>query len=91
MRGHHEARLPVAISSVDGRSAAKQLAEGVLEGRVAAERAGTGGFGYDPVFVPAGESETVAELGDGWKAANSHRARAARALAARLGAHAGTV
>ena len=32
------------------------------------------------VFVPAGETRTVAELGDGWKAQHSHRARAARAL-----------
>jgi XTP/dITP diphosphohydrolase len=70
---------------------AETVAEGVLEGRVATAPAGEGGFGYDPVFVPAGESRTVAELGDAWKAAHSHRARAARALAARLGAHAGTV
>jgi len=67
------------------------VAEGALEGRVASERRGTGGFGYDPIFVPEGENHTVAELGDAWKAGNSHRARAAHALAARLGAHAGTV
>jgi XTP/dITP diphosphohydrolase len=53
---------------------------GTLEGRIAAEPSGTEGFGYDPVFVPAGEALTVAELGDAWKALNSHRARAARAL-----------
>ena len=52
-------------------------------------RRGTGGFGYDPVFVPEGESRTVAELGDAWKAEHSHRARAAHALAARLGAQRG--
>ena len=45
---------------------------------------GTEGFGYDPVFVPEGETRTVAELGNEWKAQNSHRARAARALLARL-------
>ena len=67
------------------------VGEGALEGRVASERRGTGGFGYDPIFVPKGENHTVAELGDAWKAGNSHRARAAHALAARLGAHAGTV
>ena len=55
-------------------------AVGVLEGEVATERRGTGGFGYDPVFVPEGKSETVAELGDDWKRANSHRAHAAAAL-----------
>ncbi len=57
-------------------------ARGTLEGSIARAAAGTGGFGYDPVFVPAGESSTVGELGDGWKAGRSHRARAARALAA---------
>ena len=58
--------------------------EGVLEGAVAEQRSGTEGFGYDPIFTPAGENATVAELGDRWKAANSHRARAAAALAAAL-------
>ena len=53
---------------------------GTLDGRIAAEPSGTEGFGYDPVFVPALEELTVAELGDAWKAVNSHRARAAQAL-----------
>ena len=53
---------------------------GVLEGRIAHEPRGSEGFGYDPVFVPVGERRTVAELGEEWKARNSHRARAARAL-----------
>jgi XTP/dITP diphosphohydrolase len=53
---------------------------GILSGRIAHEPHGFGGFGFDPVFVPEGEERTVAELGDGWKAENSHRARAARAL-----------
>jgi XTP/dITP diphosphohydrolase len=55
-------------------------AVGVLEGEVAREARGSGGFGYDPVFIPLGEGRTVAALGDGWKRANSHRARAAQAL-----------
>jgi len=53
---------------------------GVLAGSIAAEPRGSEGFGYDPVFIPEGEERTVAELGDAWKAANSHRARAARGL-----------
>ena len=53
---------------------------GVLEGRIAEEPAGSEGFGYDPIFVPAGEELTVAELGNEWKAESSHRARAARDL-----------
>jgi XTP/dITP diphosphohydrolase len=58
---------------------------GTLEGQIAAEARGSEGFGYDPVFVPDGEERTVAELGNEWKAANSHRARAARALLTALG------
>ena len=53
---------------------------GTLEGTVAEERRGSEGFGYDPVFVPIGETQTVAELGNDWKAEHSHRARAATAL-----------
>ena len=57
---------------------------GTLEGTIAAERRGDEGFGYDPIFVPSGSTQTVAELGDDWKRANSHRARAAAALRAAL-------
>ena len=53
---------------------------GTLEGRVAEAPRGSRGFGYDPIFIPDGETRTVAELGDAWKRDNSHRARAARAL-----------
>jgi len=59
---------------------------GTLEGRIADAPRGSEGFGYDPVFVPDGEELTVAELGNAWKRANSHRARAAAALNAALGA-----
>jgi XTP/dITP diphosphohydrolase len=59
---------------------------GTLEGRVSESPRGSEGFGYDPIFVPEGKERTVAELGNAWKRANSHRARAAaelrRALAA---------
>ena len=60
------------------------VVEGSLEGAVATDRGGNEGFGYDPVFVPEGETRTVAQLGDAWKASNSHRARATRALAVAL-------
>jgi XTP/dITP diphosphohydrolase len=53
---------------------------GVLSGRIGEEPRGSGGFGYDPIFVPDGEVRTVAELGNEWKSHHSHRARAARAL-----------
>jgi XTP/dITP diphosphohydrolase len=59
---------------------------GILEGTVASERRGDEGFGYDPIFVPADEAHTVAELGNDWKRSNSHRARAAAALLRSLSA-----
>ena len=62
----------------DGR---ELVAEGALDGSIARAAAGGEGFGFDPVFVPDGETRTVAELGDDWKTRNSHRARAAAVLA----------
>jgi XTP/dITP diphosphohydrolase len=59
-------------------------ATGTLEGEIARSPRGAEGFGYDPIFVPTGETETVAELGNAWKAEHSHRAQAARVLAERL-------
>jgi XTP/dITP diphosphohydrolase len=58
---------------------------GVLEGRIVHEPRGSGGFGFDPIFVPDGKERTLAELGDEWKTQHSHRARAARALLAARG------
>jgi XTP/dITP diphosphohydrolase len=57
-------------------------ARGELRGTLAHEARGRGGFGYDPAFVPEGETRTVAELSPAEKDAISHRGRAARALAA---------
>jgi XTP/dITP diphosphohydrolase len=58
---------------------------GTLEGRITREPRGSEGFGYDPVFVPEGEEQTVAELGDDWKRKHSHRASAARGLREAVG------
>ena len=63
---------------------AEIVAEGTLEGSISEAPLGTGGFGYDPIFVPTGEARTVAQLGDGWKTGHSHRARAAAALLAAI-------
>ncbi len=54
---------------------------GTLDGQIASVRRGDEGFGYDPIFVPAGETRTAAELGNAWKSEHSHRAQAARELA----------
>jgi XTP/dITP diphosphohydrolase len=48
------------------------------------ERRGTNGFGYDPIFVPDGESRTTAQMPPDEKDAISHRGRAFRALAEHL-------
>jgi XTP/dITP diphosphohydrolase len=56
-------------------------ATGTLAGEIATAPSGDEGFGYDPIFVPSGESRTVAELGNAWKSEHSHRASAARELA----------
>jgi XTP/dITP diphosphohydrolase len=61
-------------------------AEGALEGVIVEPPRGANGFGYDPVFVPAGGTRTYAELTDAEKNAMSHRARAVKALGDKLAA-----
>jgi XTP/dITP diphosphohydrolase len=57
-------------------------AHGVVEGTIASQRRGRGGFGYDPVFIPdGGDGRTYAEMPIAEKNTRSHRARAFRALA----------
>lgn len=56
------------------------VAEGTCEGTLAPKPRGSGGFGYDPIFVPAGWDRTMAELTDEDKDRISHRGRAFRAL-----------
>jgi XTP/dITP diphosphohydrolase len=64
---------------------AEVVAEGTVEGWIATERRGAGGFGYDPVFVPfEGGGVTFGEMSAGEKHAVSHRGRAFRDLARRL-------
>jgi XTP/dITP diphosphohydrolase len=59
----------------------EHVTKGVLRGAVIRARRGTGGFGYDPVFIPDGGPQTTAELTPAAKDAISHRGRAFRALA----------
>ena len=62
-----------------------QLFEGVCEGKVGFELRGQGGFGYDPLFVPVGNDQTFAELGEEVKNGLSHRSRALEKLKRRFG------
>lgn len=67
----------------DGREV---VVRGVVEGHVPDAPRGSGGFGYDPIFVPAeGDGRTFAEMGADEKHALSHRGRAFRALVEHLG------
>lgn len=56
--------------------------EGIVSGTIAREKAGNGGFGYDPIFIPDGfGGRTMAEISEDEKNAISHRGRALRAMA----------
>jgi XTP/dITP diphosphohydrolase len=96
--GHHVERALAALAGAADRRAqyvcelvalapdgSERRGTGILRGVVSTVAAGRGGFGFDPVFVPQGETRTVAELGDAWKAEHSHRALAARALREAVG------
>ena len=61
------------------------LAEGYMYGTITENRRGERGFGYDPLFIPTGETRTVAEMTDEEKNAISHRANALALLLERLG------
>ncbi|MNK12102.1 Non-canonical purine NTP pyrophosphatase [compost metagenome] len=56
---------------------------GELKGTIALKPAGLHGFGYDSVFIPEGQTQTLAELGTGFKNMNSHRSQAVKAFLAR--------
>ena len=60
------------------------VGEGVWEGSIAETPRGDGGFGYDPIFVPVGESRTAAEMPTHLRNERSHRGQAARAFLAQL-------
>ncbi|MGB9376290.1 MAG: RdgB/HAM1 family non-canonical purine NTP pyrophosphatase [Mycobacteriales bacterium] len=62
----------------------EHLAEGLMHGRILREPRGTGGFGYDPIFVARGQDRTNAELTREEKDAISHRGEAFRAIAVEI-------
>ena len=73
----------LAVADPSGRVVAE--AEGTMEGHIAFAPHGTGGFGYDPIFlVSDGSGRTAAELTPAEKHALSHRGNAARALLPKL-------
>ena len=74
------------IALVDPRTGEESLFEGRCTGTMADAPRGTGGFGYDPIFVPDDRDDglTMAEITPAEKDAISHRGRAARALLSHL-------
>jgi XTP/dITP diphosphohydrolase len=76
-------RYVCVLAYVDPRRCEERTFRGECRGRMAAVRRGSGGFGYDPVFIPdqGGQDRTMAELSDAEKDAVSHRGHAVRALA----------
>jgi XTP/dITP diphosphohydrolase len=88
--------LPPSAGGAEGSSGAsgaagdrrEWVATGVLSGELTREPRGSGGFGYDPIFVAAGSAVTNAELTPQRKDAISHRGRALCALAPAIAANA---
>ncbi|HEY5135521.1 MAG TPA: RdgB/HAM1 family non-canonical purine NTP pyrophosphatase [Candidatus Nanopelagicales bacterium] len=74
-------RCAVALVLPDGREA---VVHGEMRGHLVRAPRGTNGFGYDPIFVPDGETRTSAEMSSDEKDAVSHRGNALRALASVL-------
>ncbi|HCP41854.1 MAG TPA: non-canonical purine NTP pyrophosphatase [Cryomorphaceae bacterium] len=69
-------RTAVALI-IDGK---EYLFEGIVRGKIAREKTGKQGFGYDPIFIPEGHKESFAEMGNAKKNSLSHRGRAIRKL-----------
>jgi XTP/dITP diphosphohydrolase len=74
------ARFVCAMAIADAKGEIRFLAEGVCDGKIALEARGTNGFGYDPVFIPDGFTETFGELSSTVKGKISHRARAIKKI-----------
>lgn len=77
--GNRRARFRTVISLI--LAGEEYLFEGIVEGHIAQCPSGTGGFGYDPLFIPEGSDRTYAEMSSEEKNALSHRGRAVRKLA----------
>lgn len=77
-KDNRKARFRTVICLIeDGK---EHFFEGIVNGSIIRERKGGAGFGYDPVFMPDGYSETFAEMGNDEKNKISHRARAVQKL-----------
>ena len=78
-RATRRARFRTSVTLILGGE--KHFFDGIMEGTIARQKAGKGGFGYDPVFIPDGYDVTAAEITEEEKNAISHRGKALRAMA----------
>jgi XTP/dITP diphosphohydrolase len=78
----------VIVFVVSSDDPAPLVGEGVWEGTIAEIPRGSGGFGYDPIFIPRGESTTAAEMPTDLRNERCHRGQAARAFLLQLGSRA---
>src|SRR6185503_15292003 len=83
-----EAHTGSPVCLADEGELRTELFDGACEGRIPFAPIGTGGFGYDPLFVPHGFTQSFAELGEDVKNRISHRAKALEKLRTRLAARA---
>lgn len=74
--GNRRARFVCAMALANPRGEIVYTTEGICDGEIASQPRGSNGFGYDPVFIPEGFSETFGELSENIKEQISHRARA---------------
>ena len=75
---HRDARFRTVVTLIMGHE--EQQVEGIVNGKIALQEEGEGGFGYDPVFIPEGYEKTFASLSAEVKNTISHRARAMEEL-----------
>lgn len=77
---NRQARFVCSMAIADQAGEIRFLAEGICAGKIDEIQRGTGGFGYDPIFIPDGFSQTFGELPDTIKQKISHRSQAIKKI-----------
>ncbi len=87
-KANRRAKFVCAMTLLDENGEILTVERGECHGEISLKRAGTNGFGFDPVFVPDGEKRTLAEMSDDEKNTISHRANALKKVIEYLKTHA---
>ena len=82
--GDRRARFVSCIAVVFPDRTDPLVSEGICDGTISLKPSGSGGFGYDPIFIPTGYDKTFSEIGDQVKTKISHRAMAIKGIAEML-------